>query len=375
MAKIERILIVGAGLAGLTLAIALRRQGCQADVVERQPDWPTQGAGIYLLGNAMRVLDALGLADAVRGSGTVIRSQTILDDRGRQLVVIDTESVWGQCGPCIGIRRAVLQKLLVNALGTSKVRFSTTVTAIVDHGATTAVQFADGTEQLYDLVVGADGVRSSVRNLAFGGMPPRYCGQVAWRFLATCPPSVKGWTLFVGQHGAFLFIPVGDGQAYCYADAILAAPIDDPLDGRLERLRSRFALYADPVPAALAELRTDNQIHFGLIEDVLQEPWSMGNVLLIGDAAHATSPNMASGAAMAFEDALVLANLIGSERDAAEVLSEYTTQRTARIRWLHEQTHKRDRIRNLPPMVRNLMTRFLANSVYRSNYAPLLKGL
>jgi 2-polyprenyl-6-methoxyphenol hydroxylase-like FAD-dependent oxidoreductase len=375
MAKIERILIVGAGLAGLTLAIALRRQGCQADVVERQPDWPTQGAGIYLLGNAMRVLDALGLADAVRGSGTVIRSQTILDDRGRQLVVIDTESVWGQCGPCIGIRRAVLQKLLVNALGTSKVRFSTTVSAIVDQGATTAVQFADGTEQLYDLVVGADGVRSSVRNLAFGGMPPRYCGQVAWRFLATCPPSVKGWTLFVGQHGAFLFIPVGDGQAYCYADAILAAPIDDPLDGRLERLRSRFALYADPVPAALAELRTDNQIHFGLIEDVLQEPWSMGNVLLIGDAAHATSPNIASGAAMAFEDALVLANLIGSERDAAEVLSEYTTQRTARIRWLHEQTHKRDRIRNLPPMVRNLMTRFLANSVYRSNYAPLLKGL
>jgi 2-polyprenyl-6-methoxyphenol hydroxylase-like FAD-dependent oxidoreductase len=375
MAKIERILIVGAGMAGLTLAIGLRRQGFQPDVVERQFNWPTQGAGIYLLGNAMRVLDALGLADAVRESGVVIRSQTILDDRGRQLTSIDTESVWGQCGPCIGIRRAVLQKLLVNALGTSKVRFSTTVTAIVDQGATTAVQFADGTEQLYDLVIGADGVRSSVRNLAFGGTPPRYCGQVAWRFLASCPPSVTGWTLFVGQHGAFLFIPVGDGQAYCYADAILAAPIDDPLDGRLERLRSRFELYANPVPAALAELRTDNQIHFGPIEDVLQEPWSMGNVLLIGDAAHATSPNMASGAAMAFEDGLVLANLIASERDVAQVLNEYNTQRIARIRWLHEQTHKRDRIRNLPPMVRNLMTRFLANSVYRANYAPLLKVL
>jgi len=112
-----------------------------------------------------------------------------------------------------------------------------------------------------------------------------------------------------------------------------------------------------------------------VIEDILQEPWGTDKVLLIGDAAHATSPNMASGAAMAFEDALVLSKLIVSGQDVAKVTNEYTNQRIARIRWLHEQTRKRDAIRNFPPVVRNLMTRFLAKSVYRANYAPLVEEL
>jgi len=375
MSRIERILIVGAGMAGLALAISLRRQGVSPDIVERQQDWSVPGAGVYLVGNAMRALGSLGLADEVRQGGASIRTQTILDDRGRQLAVIDTESVWARCGPCVGIRRAELQKSLVDTLGPEKVQFSTTVNALDAQGDAAAVQFTDGTERIYDLVVGADGVRSSIRKLAFDDAQPRYCGQVAWRFLAQCPPSITGWTLFAGRHGAFLFIPVGRGQAYCYADAALAEPLDDPLPGRLERLRSRFASYASPVPEALAELRSSDQIHFGAIEDILQHRWGTDKVLLIGDAAHATSPNMASGAAMAFEDALVLSKLIVSGRDAPDVINAYTAQRMPRIRWLHEQTRKRDRIRNLPPMVRNLMTRLLANAVYRANYAPLLEEL
>ena len=112
-----------------------------------------------------------------------------------------------------------------------------------------------------------------------------------------------------------------------------------------------------------------------MIEDILQEPWGIGNVLLIGDAAHATSPNMASGAAMAFEDALVLSRLITSGKDVVQVLGDYTRERVSRIRWVHEQTHRRDRIRSLPSMVRDLMARYLAKSVYRANYAPLVAEL
>lgn len=375
MHKIERVLIVGAGIAGLSLAIALKRQGLNPEIVERQAASPASGAGIYLVGNAMRALRSLNLDDQVLRQGSLIQTQTLLDDRGRRLATIETESVWASCGPCVGIRRVDLQDILVKALGTAQLHFSTTVTALEQRENLVAVQFSNGTEDLYDLVVGAEGVCSSIRKLVFGDSQPRYCGQVGWRFLVQCSPSITGWTVFAGHRGVFLFVPVGGGQAYCYADAVVAQPLDDPLEGRLERLRSRFRSYASPVPEALAELQSSEQIHFAAIKDILQEPWGSGRVLLIGDAAHATSPNMASGAAMALEDALVLSELIASERDVTQVLDKYTTQRIARIRWVHEQTHRRDQIRNLPPLIRNFMTHYLANSVYRANYAPLIAEL
>lgn len=371
--KIERILIVGAGMAGLTLAISLRRQGLNPDIVERQPGWPTHGAGIYLVGNAMRVLGSLQLANEVLQNGSTIRTQTLLNAAGQQLAVIDTESVWAKCGPCVGIRRASLQNILVKALGGAGVRFGTSVTALAQQQDSAAVKLSDGSENVYDLVVGADGVRSSIRSHLFGNVQPRFCRQVGWRFLVSCPASITGWTLFAGHRGVFLIIPVGGGQAYCYADAAVDKPLEDPLEGRLERLRSRFASYASPVPESLAELQSSEQVHYGAIEDILQEPWSAGSTLLIGDAAHATSPNMASGAAMAFEDALVLSNLVVSGRTVAQTLSDYTTQRLNRVRWVHEQTHRRDRIRDLPPFVRDLMARLLANKVYKANYAPLVE--
>jgi 2-polyprenyl-6-methoxyphenol hydroxylase-like FAD-dependent oxidoreductase len=373
--KVERILIVGAGMAGLTLATSLRRQGLNPDIVERQQSWPVHGAGIYLVGNAMRALGSLNLANEVLQNGSIIRKQILLDARGRQLAVIDTESVWAECGPCVGIRRADLQSILVEALGDAEVWFGTSVTALAQQRDSATVKFSNGSERVYDLVVGADGVRSSIRSHLFGNAQPRFCGQVGWRFLVRCPPSITGWTLFAGHGGVFLFIPVGGGQAYCYADAAVAKPFDDPLEGRLERLRSRFASYGSPVPEALAELQSPEQIHFGAIEDILQEPWGSGNALLIGDAAHATSPNMASGAAMAFEDSLVLSRLIASGREVAQIQSEYTAQRIKRVRWVHEQTHRRDRIRSLPPFVRDLLTRLLAIKVYRANYAPLAAEL
>ena len=149
-------------------------------------------------------------------------------------------------------------------------------------------------------------------------------------------------------------------------------PLSDPLEGRLERLKARFADYASPVPEAIAELRSPDQVHFSSIEEVLQRPWARGKVLLIGDAAHATSPNMASGAAMAFEDALVLSELIGVCGTVEQLIDEYTRRRSARIQWVREQTHRRDRIRSLTPAVRDLLTRKLAGKVYRANYRPLL---
>jgi 2-polyprenyl-6-methoxyphenol hydroxylase-like FAD-dependent oxidoreductase len=111
------------------------------------------------------------------------------------------------------------------------------------------------------------------------------------------------------------------------------------------------------------------------IDALWWKPRGAGSVLIIGDPADATSPNMASGAAIAFEDALMLGKLMASGRSVAHVQNDDTTQRVARIRWEHDQTRRRDRIRSLPPMVRDPMTRFLTNSVYRANYGPLAAAL
>ena len=372
MARTERILIVGAGMAGLSLAIALRRRGIKPQILERSPSWPSHGAGIYLVGNAMRALRSLGLAEDVLSRGAEIHTQTLLSARGRELAKIDTASVWASCGPCVGVRRGDLQEVLVRHLGNADLRFSSTVEGLKQLEGGVVVRCSDGTEHVYDLVVGADGVRSSIRQCLFGDSAPRFCGQVAWRFLVRCPATITGWTVVAGRRGAFLFIPVGGDQAYCYADAMVPEAIDDPIEGRVDRLKIRFAGYPSPVPEALAELTSLHQIHFGAIEEVHQEPWSAPGVVLIGDAAHATSPNMASGAAMAFEDSLVLARLIEAGGGIGEVIGEYTRQRTARVRWVYEQTHRRDRIRNLPPLIRDPLTWLFADRVYRAHYTPLV---
>lgn len=375
MTNSNRLLIVGAGIAGLSLAKALQRTGTTFDIIECAPELPEQGAGIYLVGNAMRALGHLGLADAVRAAGAAIPAQRIFNRRGHRLVSVYTASVWGDCGPCVGLRRTDLQAILAGGLEGTPIRFSTTVTAIEQQAEAATVRFDDGSTKDYDLVVGADGIRSSVREMAFGGGGPSYCGQGAWRFLTRCPAAIDTWSLFTGKSEAFLFIPVGNGLAYCYADVTTDAPQADPVDGRLERLRNRFRGFPAPVREALASMTSDDQVHFGLIEEILQVPWSAGNVLLIGDAAHACSPNMASGAALAFEDALVLSELIAGGLDTPAIIAAYTDRRLPRATWIQEQTHKRDRLRKLPPLVRNLLVRLVFQKAYRANYAPMLREI
>jgi 2-polyprenyl-6-methoxyphenol hydroxylase-like FAD-dependent oxidoreductase len=371
---IERIAIVGAGLAGLALTLALRRRGLSPDVVERRAGWSSLGAGIYLVGNAVRALAELGVPDPLARGGAVIRTQRFMDHRGKQLFEVDVESFWRGCGPCVCVRRSDLVDLLLGASGAPPVRVATTVERLDPRDDEVSVGFSDGRDGGYDLVVGADGIRSSVRQLLFGARTPRYCGQVAWRFLAPCP-DVTAWTVMLGRHGAFLVVPAGRGEAYCYCDASVPEPLDDPPGGRLERLRERFRDYADPARAVLSRLAPETDIHFATIEDVLQDPPGVGRVLLIGDAAHAASPNMASGAALAFEDALVLAELVSSRLDPGELAPEFARRRMPRVRWIQEQTRRRDRMRALPAPVRDVVLRSVGPRLYRSSYEPMLARL
>ena len=367
----DRVLIVGAGVAGLSLAIALRRRGIPAAVIERGEPGPAAGAGLYLVGAATRALAALGVAEAAVRVGAVSRSQTFYTHRGRRLAEIDAEAFWAPCGPCIGIARAALHHLLAERAGLS-IRYGMSVVELVQDAEAVSVECTDRSRARYTLVVGADGIRSFLRRRVLGGPEPHFRGQVGWRFLARRPPEIDGWSVFLGPDRAFLLLPVSADEVYCYADRILPQPLADPSLGRLERLRTAFQDFAEPVCEVLAALETPEQVHVAAIEDVVLDQWSRGRVLLIGDAAHATSPNMACGVAMAAEDALVLAELVGEGVPAAAVLARFQQRRAARVRWVRAQTDRRDRLRRLPVVVRNAFLRLRAERTYHANYRSLL---
>lgn len=223
-----RILVVGAGIAGLGAARALRQCGFAADVVERDPACAHTGAGIFLPGNAVRALRALGLESAVAERASVIPHQCLCDHRGNLLADIDTAALWGDIGPCLALHRADLHAVLKSHGDPVPVRMGVSLQGLSQQDETVAVECDDGSAGRYDLVLGADGIHSQVRRLVVGADVVRPVGQVAWRFVTECPPELTTWTVLLEREVTFLAVPIGRGQVYCYCDA----PADSPLGRR-----------------------------------------------------------------------------------------------------------------------------------------------
>jgi FAD-dependent urate hydroxylase len=369
--KHHRILIVGAGLAGLALARALRQAGFAPEVIERNHGWDGAGTGMYLPANGVRALRALGLEGAVAAQAAPIPRQRLLDHRGRLLADIDLHQLWGDVGPCLALPRTELHQLLREGV---PVGLGRTVRTLEHLDGPVGVIFDDNSSGEFDLVVGADGLRSSVRRLAVDPRPPIPVGQHSWRFLAAGPPQVSTWTVLLGRGATFLTVPVGGGIVYCYADVTTDTAGGGALDGDpVRQLRERFAGFAAPVPGLLDQLDDPARVHTGPIEQVAEQRWGLGAVVLVGDAAHGMSPNMAQGAALAFEDALVLAAGLRAAGTVSDAVAGFVARRSRRTGWVRAQTHRRDRTRNLPPALRNLILRAFGRRIFHSGYRPLLE--
>jgi 2-polyprenyl-6-methoxyphenol hydroxylase-like FAD-dependent oxidoreductase len=366
-----RVLVVGAGIAGLAAARTLHDWGADVEVVDRLPAPPREGTGIYLLGNAVRALRRLGCAEEVAAHAVQIRRQETSDHRGRPLFTVDTDALWDGVGPCLALRRADLQQALLDALTAVPVRWGQGVEALSLDEAGASVSIGGG-EERFDLVIGADGVHSTVRRLVLGPDAVRCVGQHARRFVVQADVPTGTWSVRLGRGTAILAIPIGGGRVYCYVDG----PVDDP-----RSLRELLADYTDPVPALLdaldAALDAEGGaavVQAGPIEEVVLDAWSCGAMLLIGDAAHASSPNMAQGAAMALEDAIVLPEALAAATTLGDGLAGFERRRRPRTDWVREQTHRRDRARSLPPAVRNVVLRRFGPRILRGNYGPLTRA-
>jgi FAD-dependent urate hydroxylase len=367
---ISRILVVGAGVSGLAAARGLRVAGFRPDVVDALPATTVPGAGIYLPGNAARALRLLGLDAPLRPLGELIFRQVFQDARGDDLCELDVAALWAGVGESRAMPRADLQRVLLTAVG-GAVRYDTAVRDLDIVDGTAKVEFADGSRTEYDLVIGADGRRSTIRAKTGLGGAARPTGQTVYRSVVTGGPTVTDWTALLGRRAAFVAMPMGGRRLYCYADETAGPQTGAPADP-LARVRELFGSYGGPVPAILDAME---RVQVARTDEVVIDAWSRGPVLLIGDAAHATSPTLAQGAAMAFEDAVVLGEVLRSAPDVATALKAYEDRRRPRTGWVLERTRERDRARDVPPALRDPMLRRRGERIFGDQYRGLVEPL
>jgi 2-polyprenyl-6-methoxyphenol hydroxylase-like FAD-dependent oxidoreductase len=364
------VVVVGGGIAGLSAAIGLRRSGHEVVVLERAPRIDPIGAGLTLFANAMGALDRLGMRDAVAAKGAPAIRSAILTSKGRELARVPGDLLEGT----IAIHRADLQRELADAAG--EVRLRAEVTAVEERDDGVFARGADGKEERGDLLVGADGVRSVVRS-AIADVRPRYAGYTAWRGVSPAPVEPGRLTESWGVGERFGLIDIGRGRTYWFATKNAPEGEPDEPEGKKAEILRRFSGWHDPI-AAIAESADEGAI---LRNDVYYlEPlrrWSEGRVVLVGDAAHATTPGVGQGAAQAIEDAVVLADRLARSGDLATTLGEYEAIRRPRAEAVLKLSRRVDKAAQLASPLgwrfRNAIVGRLPERAQRRRLEPLVR--
>ncbi len=342
MACVSEVLIVGGGIAGLAAAVSLAKVGVRCDVVE----WAGAplGASLALSGRAAEALEELGIYEECYDTGMPFtadsKAGSMSDAQGRLISPGPERPTWPGAKTAIGVYRPVFLQIMVDAAKRAGVTIKkgTTTQTIEESGEKTSVTFTDGTEGTYDLIVGADGIASRTRTLFFPNAPkPAYSGQMSIRWMAPGPAIPdEGW--FAGPLGrvGFYYLP----QGMVYVAAAFTAPEGTWLEGEelynfYTRLLDTFT--ASPMVELRRRLTPDAKLICRPYEWIfVPEPWHKGRVLLIGDAAHATTSNMGMGGGMALEDGAVLGQCIAAASTLKEALHNFMARRYERVRLVVE---------------------------------------
>ncbi|MFE0172789.1 FAD-dependent monooxygenase [Streptomyces sp. NPDC059002] len=337
---VRSAVIVGAGVAGLTAATALARAGWQVEIAEVGPREAPSGWGLCLTGPSLRALDELGLADACLAEGYGMSTVTHMDVTGKPTGEAQLPRLIGARRPAmVGIARPVLHRILYAEAARCgvEIRHGVTVAAADQEGELVRVRLSDGTVRRVALLVGADGIRSSARGQLGLETSLDYHGQMVWRALVPRPSWATGIHQFAGKADTVGLVPLSDRQAYVFLteNGVERSLLPDAeLASRLRQLLATF-------PGRVAELRSlvaasESVVRRPVLTAFLAGAWNRGSGVVIGDAAHAPAPQMASGAALAIEDGLVLAQEVGRHEAVGVGLRAFVGRRAQRCRTLVE---------------------------------------
>ena len=339
MAKVEKVLIVGAGIGGLGAGAALAQRGIEVEIVEIKPEPNVYGVGINQPGNSLRALKSIGVLEEVCDVGFQFNAWRFHDHRGN--LVVDVPSQLGGAGiPANnGLSRRDLHSILIRAAERAGVRiaYGTTAAQIAGNGHARAT-LADGREQDYDLVVAFDGINSPLRKRTFGDShDPVYSGFAVWRVTVPRPAELDYGALYQAVGAKAGHIPLSKDWMYLLLVTPEPAHVRYDKAQFVEMLRERL----EPFEGIIGEIRdalkdSDDIVYSPLSEVFLPAPWFHGRLLICGDAAHACCPHTTQGAAMALEDGVVLAEELTQDRPIEETLRAYSERRYPRARFVQD---------------------------------------
>jgi 2-polyprenyl-6-methoxyphenol hydroxylase-like FAD-dependent oxidoreductase len=344
----QRIVIIGAGIAGLATAVALQQRDYDVSVIEERTDTST-GAAIGIWPNALAALDNLGLGDAVREAGGRITAGALRWRDGSWLRHPAPETLVAVLGePLVVVQRSTLRDILTAAVRHGTVEYGLAAEGLHAGADGMQIKLSDATVRHADAVIGADGTGSMVAHLLNGPLRHRYAGYTAWRGIAryAMDPELAGETLGPGVETGHA--PAGPDLTYWYTTERAPEGRLSP-DGELPYLRAELAGWPEPIPSILAATAEVDVLRNDLYDRSRARHWARGAVVLVGDAAHPMRPHLGQGGCQGIEDAAILGAFVERTADLPTAFAQFATFRLPRITSLVRESALIGRVINLRP--------------------------
>ncbi len=335
----KKAIIIGGGIGGVTAAIALKQAGLDVTVYEQAEELREVGSGLPLWTNALRTLHVIGLTNELEKLGVQVTSVRVSTWKGDTLTDTKNDKYLKKLGTItIVVHRAELLTLLLKTLGEENVQLGMTCVDFTQDAVGVTAKFANGWEVRGDILIGADGIHSVTRSHLFGLIKPKYVGYTCWRGLAHTPRTgLETWAW--GKGCQFGITPMSQERAYWFAQKYAPEGEEDKPGGRKNEILEMFHDWHDPIPSVIEATAESDILRNDIYELQHLHKWSHGRVTLLGDAAHAMTPNLGQGACQAIEDAIALANCLKETANIRATLKNYEKRRITRATRITRLAH------------------------------------